>query len=471
MAPNWFVNFFLARNKPRQVVTPYRTSVGTTSDLPFSYCWAYFKHEPGQFDLGLARLSMAKAMVSYNNPENNDYSHADRDITAFHKALGFKAIYSNKAYLEQPGEDTIGVQLAHRTLWFGLKRCILLSIAIRSGGYEKEWASNMRFGMEGHHDGFLSAARQVLDELNQYLKANKLDKAKNLKIWISGYSRGGAVANLVAAKLLSQTQGNEDGVFSGQASLNPKGKKEIYAYTFEAARPAIFKKKDPFFGSIFNLVSEEDLVPATPFPFMGFARYGKDIFMHVDTAKQQEEVKKNIPEFRVLPFEVRQRSKLKMVVSEKQCNQSEFIQELLAFMEKSVGLTREIYNEKYQSGFMYAISYLKSHRGSLKALKEGFDQKGGLLTIVGSVISKNILHSFLKDIMDAKGLEYDEENLRVVSLSISALVQVSLKADMKDDFRHVMSLLTNASVYSQAHYTEVIYSYLNNEFKLEEEEK
>ena len=76
----------------------------------------------------------------------------------------------------------------------------LIVIAVRGGGYEKEWAGNFAItGQDDHHDGFDIASSKVKTALFMYMNNQKI--FGNVKIWITGYSRAAAVANLVAADL------------------------------------------------------------------------------------------------------------------------------------------------------------------------------------------------------------------------------------------------------------------------------
>lgn len=72
-------------------------------------------------------------------------------------------------------------------------------MAIRGGGYEAEWSSNVTLGKFGQHQGFEKASQDVLSFLDSYIKTQQI-KGK-IKLWLTGYSRGGATANLIAGEL------------------------------------------------------------------------------------------------------------------------------------------------------------------------------------------------------------------------------------------------------------------------------
>ena len=84
-------------------------------------------------------------------------------------------IYLNQIFKEQPGADSMGVAMAHKTLSDGT---ILLPIALRGANYESEWASNVTIGATGEHKGFSDSATIVFDEVQAYIADNNLDSSK-----------------------------------------------------------------------------------------------------------------------------------------------------------------------------------------------------------------------------------------------------------------------------------------------------
>ena len=55
-----------------------------------------------------------------------------------------------------------------------------------------EWLSNFNVGTSGDHAGFSESAGYIKDRLDEYIYANYLS---DYKIWMVGYSRGGAVVD------------------------------------------------------------------------------------------------------------------------------------------------------------------------------------------------------------------------------------------------------------------------------------
>lgn len=72
---------------------------------------------------------------------------------------------------------------------------------LRGVGYGAEWVSNLHLGENSWHYGFVTAAEQFFADLQDYLACAKAAAGElgTIKLWLGGYSRGAAVANLAAA--------------------------------------------------------------------------------------------------------------------------------------------------------------------------------------------------------------------------------------------------------------------------------
>lgn len=154
--------------------------------------------------------------------------------------------------------------LAHRTITIDDKNYNLLGIIIR-GTDSNEWQGNFEMWKDGKtpsdtHYSFNESARRVMGEVNEYINEHpQLKNKDDLKIWITGHSRGAAVANLVAAEL------------SRDARLAFKS--NIYAYTF--ATPNVTKSKIAGdYSNIYNFVNNDDFVTLVPLVEWGYTKYG-----------------------------------------------------------------------------------------------------------------------------------------------------------------------------------------------------
>lgn len=152
---------------------------------------------------------------------------------------------------------------------FGIKRLpdgtYLVPVVIRSHRYGGEWVSNAHAVDDELPDfaaGFKKAADGVYDALLGYILRHGLDLSQ-VRIWLCGYSRGGAVANLLGARLTL-----DSGI----------GKDNVFVYSF-ATPLTVYDRAAVFTDNIFNIISELDVVPRMPLKYWGLTRYGTDMIL------------------------------------------------------------------------------------------------------------------------------------------------------------------------------------------------
>ena len=141
---------------------------------------------------------------------------------------------------------------------------ILLMVTVRGGGYMDEWGGNFDLGTKDEHQGFNEAALQVRDGIKKYVEKYKDKLPYELKVWISGYSRGAATTNRVAKML-------DDGAVEGLTRDN------IYAFCFECpqntTKTQSYVESDKY-KNIVSIVNSVDLVPKVAMSGFEFKRYG-----------------------------------------------------------------------------------------------------------------------------------------------------------------------------------------------------
>lgn len=146
----------------------------------------------------------------------------------------------------------------------------LIFVGIR-GTYGAEWLSNFnilgRSAKDPDHRGFKAAEEEVEAAVRDYARELGADPSRT-RILVTGHSRGGAIANLLAADLANP--------HDGDAALAPSS--GIFAYTFAApCATRAGNRHDPVFDGIFNVVNEADIVTQLPLSSWGFGRYGSTI--------------------------------------------------------------------------------------------------------------------------------------------------------------------------------------------------
>ena len=234
----------------------------------FHYSDSYFSGSAYDYSHPLAKMSLGLALASASSREARnakDYNTENRNFVSLMKDCGFTDPQSNKWMRSVPSNDSIGVNVAAKKL----KDSTLLAVGIRGDLYRSEWGGNLELGPEGMHQNWDKTSDQTLAFLKEYIAKHKIKGP--VKVWMSGYSRAAATANLAGGKL-------DDGFSLGKdVTLQPK---DTYVYTFESpmgAQKAYASK--PLYNNIQNMVSENDIVAAVPPTQMGFCRYGVDRFL------------------------------------------------------------------------------------------------------------------------------------------------------------------------------------------------
>ncbi len=156
-----------------------------------------------------------------------------------------------------------------------------------------EWVSNFTIGTGEHsenmHEGFYISSDIILKCINEYL--TKYDLKENIKLWMSGYSRGAAVTNIAAGRI-DMDMINGVKTFDNGAKLN---KADMYVYTFETpmGAPKNMDVDSEKFNNVFNIIYPYDVITHVAMSNLGFDRFGIDINIPVEgTAGYNEKLSK-----------------------------------------------------------------------------------------------------------------------------------------------------------------------------------
>lgn len=147
----------------------------------------------------------------------------------------------------------------------------IIVVSVR-GSYGSEWLSNLDLSRDegGDHGGYVRAAHEIAEHLNTWIASSRLDGA-DVSVLLVGHSRGGAVANLVAAEL-------DDMRASAPTSID-----QVYAYTFASPATTLNPEaRDARYDNIFNIANPADIMPSLPLRSWGYERYGIDLELPVD---------------------------------------------------------------------------------------------------------------------------------------------------------------------------------------------
>jgi len=250
---------------------------------PFRYSDAWFAAPSTQYNHELARMSLVLQKSSWTaadaGNEGNEKSpkldstgrtRASRYLHQLYKDMGFTPLryYHYDAPLTDEG-DKAAWGMAEKRVTLGGKACVILSVTIRGGNYGGEWVSNGHVGNTDAHTGFAIAAKDILGEVKKQLAT--YPESLTVKLWINGYSRSGAMGNLLAGALDKE-------IAAGGSRL---AKDDLFCYNYAVPLCTKDKKANTdTFSNIFNIINPVDVIMIAPFRGWGFQRYGNELFLN-----------------------------------------------------------------------------------------------------------------------------------------------------------------------------------------------
>jgi len=368
-----------------QSATKYNASLATMSLCLELSTWSSFEKEnwynpsnsPNDANFWQDKLCNVKSLLLGNPNAEDGYG-----------GIGFSDFKANTFWQAAPTKDSIGVCAARKLISASSgEKYTLIALVIRGGGYGAEWASNFTIGKSGEHDGFATARNNVLDFLDSYISSlNLSDNEKNIKIWVTGYSRAGATANMVAGALDSYHSLPDGAVTSID---------DIYCYTFEAPQGAVRSNLTGNYSNIFNVVNLNDLVPLVAPYSWGFARYnyqndktlpsrytsGKEKFVQQKAAMLEEMKKLGYQNFEYKISEVSTMKNFKVDKSkflpggdplwwfeESEVDTNTVLQEGVNFLADDVIPSREYYYENLEYCARQLLGILMDYHGAENGL-------------------------------------------------------------------------------------------------------
>ena len=351
----------------------------------YFYSDMYFKEKSTSYNSHLSTNSLAFALTTFNNTcdftrnvlSDNNFTNIDCDEI-------------------KPSKDTIGSVISSKKI----DDFYLISVVIKSGRYEKEWESNFNSGVNGDIEGFKKASEKVLDRIKKYIEKNNLS---NYKIWITGYSRGASVANLVGKYI---NEGND---------LNIK-EEDLFVYTFESAKASSSDKK---YNNIYNIVNNNDLV--TKLYPDSFKMYNSGTI--IDITKEKKIMLKRI-------------NIMKANVSDyKEVNLDSYLSDLISSLFKNI--EREEYNDKYKNLFIKVMDNYFDDTDYFKILDDLYRNSFSIITSS----SKKIAFDLLKGDVDSFLDTIKDEMLKYVNSSLKTSEEV--KTDLEIFFSFAKKVLKN----------------------------
>ena len=382
--------------------------------VPFHFDDAYFQADARQFNKDLALLSLGNTFTTTSSIF----------VGQFYDRLGFEnIIYSN--YSITPTEDTIGYSFAHKKI----DDSDVLAVCVRGFNYGKEWSNNFLMGSEGNHEGFDASANLIYDHLKNEVEIHDY---QNLKLWITGYSRGGGVSNVLSQKILSSTEFTVE-------------QENMFVYTFEAPRGLTQANAMPY-ANVFNIINNADLVTYVAPEQYGLYRCGIDVQIYsADTnlSRLLYDLDKNI----VMPA---------FTPTSDYADEKECIEWMLGIMTRELDTsdpdnaaqtahTRQDFVNNYQYGVRYMIGLFFSLSGSTtNKLMEKFENAG--MQEKASLLATDGIYNFVKPVLDEDHVNYDDEQLhascnimtKFLQHNASILLSVMMSDAGMDNLKHII---------------------------------
>lgn len=330
-----------------------------------TYPWDddYFADDADQYNQSLATASLILELASWQETDKKDRSVIGQTFEEI--GISDKSAWSQYPEKYTVGYDNIMCYIGQKALDDDTS---LVVLAIRGGNYGAEWGGNFNLGSSGNHKGFDIAKTKVIGYLKEFISAQqeKGNLKGNLKIWVTGFSRAAATANLVAAELIDNTSYPE---FKNLSNKN------VYAYTFETPKNTVDKTHaSSKYSSIFNIINPIDLIPYVAPNEMGFARYGVDLYYPTNMDKDYKTYRNAMADelsetfelvydesfcFKGVSFDIPHGNTLELmstIVDNKSMSQASYARNLISIISNEVFKSRANYYANLQTEMIPIIA-------------------------------------------------------------------------------------------------------------------
>lgn len=224
------------------------------------------------FNSQICKVSAIYAQLAYDMTITDNATKKEYSFPDLMRHHGFSNVdecdLSNKTRFGYNDYDLTKFFLGNHDVEYNGRKKTVVVVAIQgTNGGIAQWQSNFDIGSTSkyssypdwttieNHRGFDIAANRVMREMDSYVK--KYCANKDVVFWLTGHSRGGAIANIISAKLADQG-------------------KTAFGYTFASPNTTTKSNATSYkYNNIFNLVNKDDFVPCLPCIHWNFKRYGR----------------------------------------------------------------------------------------------------------------------------------------------------------------------------------------------------
>ena len=265
------------------------------TSMHFAYSDAWFTGDVTKYNSHIASLSMCAA-----------YESGKREtVQTFLESMNYTGVQWNAYYdLSYDMPESASLVAGKKTIETKNGKETLIAVVFNGFNYHTEWAGNFTIGEGGAHEGFQASRDEALRFLKKYISDQGIEGP--VRFWISGHSRGGALANVTAAYLSDPSYAylsgiTVDGVYGycfGAPGTMVKGaltrgefgnvaaaRTEPYyendtpgeAYTYSGSdKSEILDPDGAVYSGIFNHSPSEDLITLIPPKAWGYDSFGAD---------------------------------------------------------------------------------------------------------------------------------------------------------------------------------------------------
>ena len=413
--------------KTAQGVNPLKK---TMYKLAYIYKDSLFAKESSVFNKDLALFAFG-ASLSTDNASTT---------SSFYSSTGFDDIYVSSSYSTTPTSSSIAYTFAHKKI----KDSDVVCVTIRGKNYRLEWENNFVVGDQGNHAGFDAAAKIVYDDLTNYL-ANYATST-SLKVLITGYSRGGAVANTLAHQILSKAVpldplASFSSVEPQLLSQRPILSSNLYVYTFEA--PTCINASDAqCYNNVFNIINSADIITLVPPTQYGLKRCGIDIDIYSSSVDSLLSKNGSL-------------SKLPTFVSKQglYANDIEFANYIITTLTSYSGAnnlsTREDYYNNYQESLSYVFGlFMSAGDAGLASSLAYFSPNDA-----PSIMTAEGMYNHLSNLFKSMRVNYDDDKLKdaasdLVNLLSGPVLPLAMNVKDADNLKRMLTMHDPQVTYS-----------------------
>ena len=391
-------------------------------DIRLRFDDAFFKEDAKEFNQELALLSLG-----------NTFTTSSMDlIEAFYSRLQFDTNIKYTGYIDSPTADSIGYSIAHKKIGDS----DLLAISIRGFNYGQEWSNNFYVGETGNHAGFEARSAEIFNDLKGEIEFHNY---QNVKLWITGYSRGGGISNVLAHQILS----------SEEIDI---AQEDMYVYTFEAPR-GLSEENAIAYPNVHNIVNNGDLVTYVAPEEYGLYRCGVDQEIYTASSNlgrllYEFDKDINLPSF---------------TATSNYANEREFNQYIIGQITRELDSsdpenavksahTRKEYVDNYQSAICYFIGlYYSLPSATVNKIQERFNSLSQTQMFM-LLNNDDGLYDLVHSVLDEDGITYVDEQLHNSCNKLQVLLKNNLALLMdilgnQDNLKHVLYMHAPETAY------------------------